>query len=95
MEQMNQTTNPVSQMNPMPKMGKKPPYLWIAVVVIIAAGVGLMWYYMSSDLDFVPQDQLNLQGQSEEAQLEAEVNTIDTGDLDKEFESVDSDLNTL
>lgn len=76
--------------------GKKPPYLWIAVAVIIAAGALVMWYYMSSDLDYVPSSELKVQqSPSEEAALEAEVNTVDTGDLDKEFQSIDGDLNTL
>lgn len=55
-----------------------------------------MWYYMTSDLDYVPSSELRVQQTpSEEAALEAEVNTIDTGDLDKEFQSIDGDLNTL
>lgn len=85
-------------MPPYPSLqnGKKPPYLWIAVAVIIAAGAFVMWYYMTSDLDYVPSSELKVQQiPSEEAALEAEVNTIDTGDLDKEFQSIDGDLNTL
>jgi len=74
---------------------KKPPYLWVAVGVILAAGLGLMWYYMDSDLDFVPQDGLNVQQSPSQDNFEAEVDSIDTGDLDFEFESIDSDLNTL
>jgi len=76
------------------KVSKKKPHFLIAIIIIVAVGVGLVWYLMRSDFNFVPV-QLKRPSSKAPATEANEVSNIDVGNLDAEFQGIDADLNSL
>ncbi len=74
---------------------KQSPHFLVAIIAIITVGMGLLWYYLSMDFDYAPT-QLKLSGDRKQTNsVVDELSNINVGDLDSEFQSVDSDLNSL
>ena len=66
---------------------------WIIIIIVV---VLILWWLWQSggDLRNLPQ----LPGVSEEdttTQIQQDLNQIDLGDIDQEFQSIDTDLNNL
>lgn len=80
----------------MQKNHKKSPHFLVAIIVIIVAGMGLLWYYLGIDFEYMPT-QLRIPSQNNRPSPNElnEVNSIDVGDLNSEFQSIDTDLNSL
>lgn len=64
--------------------------LLIAIVVIILIAAGL-WYWQSNRVS-APAEST---GDDTSATISQELGTVDVGDLDREFELIDADLNSL
>lgn len=68
-------------------------------VVVILVGLGI-WYWQSQEEEIVtpsaaiPTAPATIKEDSTSA-INQELNSIDVGDLDKEFQAIDSDLNSL
>lgn len=81
-----------------PKSKKYFVVLIIGVVVILV-GLGI-WYWQSQEEEIVapsaaiPTAPATVKEDSTSA-INQELNSIDVGDLDKEFQAIDSDLNSL
>ena len=69
-------------------MNKK---LLIAIIVIILAAAGIWWW--RSQAPATPSGEAA--GNDDTATISQELETVDLGDLDKEFQSIDADLNAL
>ncbi len=69
---------------------------WTVVIVVIIAVIGLffVWWYVNQ-MGFNPLPSTGVRTLSEEARINQDLESIDVGDLDTEFESIDSDLNSL
>lgn len=68
--------------------------LWIIGAVI---AIGVLWWILRSG-ENLELPQLPLPGVSEEdtaGKIQQDLEQIDLGDIDKEFESIDADLNNL
>ena len=78
----------------MQKSFKKPPHFMVAIVVILVVGLGVIWYFDQSNFDFIPA-QIRRATISPEPEAQNQVNSIDVGDLDSEFQTVDKDLSSL
>lgn len=64
--------------------------LLIAIIVIILIAAGL-WYWQSNRSS-APTEST---GDDTSAAISQELGTVDIGDLDKEFQTIDADLNSL
>jgi len=76
------------------KKTHKPKHFITAVVILVAVGVGLIWYLAQDDFSFVPA-QVKRSTVSQDADPEDTVNAIEVGNIDTEFQSIDQDLNSL
>ncbi len=81
----------------MQKNTQKPPHFVVAIIITLVVGLGMIWYFFQTDQDFVPTEVTNKQkaAPTQEPNLESDINSIDVGDIDAEFESIDKDLNSL
>ena len=100
----NELSNPnIEQESPL--LSNKPEFdslVWIIIAVLILAGGLIQWYIARSipELDF---NQINNQNQqrtyddpnADLIQIKEDLNKTDLGDIDKEFETIDQDLNSL
>lgn len=78
----------------MQKNSKSRHFLY-AVIVLVVAGVALLLYFYRTEFDFVPT-QLKVRPETRQSGNEVnEVDSINVGDLDSEFQSIDTDLNSL
>lgn len=75
--------------------------LWTIVIIIIVA-VGAWLWYLSDRIDLTKEPSTEglpqLPVVSEEdttTQIQQDLEQIDLGDIDKQFESIDADLNNL
>ena len=78
----------------MQKKANKPQYFVIAVVVILVVGLGVIWYFFKSDIEYAP-GQVQRASITPELGTEEQVNSIDVGNVDNAFQAVDKDLNSL
>lgn len=76
------------------KSKKEPPHFIVAVIILVLVGVGVIWYYLSSDVEYLPVE-VKRPARTQEPSIEQQLESIDVGDLDSEFESIDRDLNNL
>ena len=110
MDELNQTQNsntppvvpnqapPVYQVPPVLKQApKKKNYLFLIVVLVLVAVGAFAWWYVSqmgNEPLVLDEPQIN-QDAREDALISRELGDVDMGDLDSEFESIDSDINSL
>ena len=73
---------------------KKPPNFLIAVIVILLTGVGVIWYFFNSDIEYAPA-QVHKASVSPSLEPQDQLNEVDIGNVDVEFQSVDKDVNSL
>lgn len=99
--------NPISQgMPPMPQ--KKAGSMWVGVVVVIVVVAALLWWQFGMGDDAIVDDgALNTVptevspevplGTLEDTTpvINQELQSIDTGDLEKEFQGIDNDMKNL
>ena len=78
----------------MQKRANEPQHFVIAVIVILAVGLGVIWYFFKSDLEYAPS-QVQRASITPELGTEEQVNSIDVGNVDNAFQAVDKDLNSL
>ena len=104
MEEFNQIQNPnipsadsgqmpsTSQMS----MKKKSPLFLVIVLVLVAVGAFAWWYVgqMNDEPVVVSQPQVN-QDAREDIEINKELGEIDLGNLNAEFQAIDTDLNSL
>lgn len=80
------------------KMGsKKGSNLFLFVVAVILVVGGLLWWYVSQmavEAPAVQQVQVDQEAR-EDTLLDRDIQETDLGNLDKEFEAVDKDINGL
>ena len=69
-------------------MNKK---LLIAIIVIVLAAAALWWW--QSQVPAAPSAEET--GSDDTATISQELDAVDLGDLDKEFQTIDADLNAL
>ena len=107
MEQnMEQNTEPkmVPNIEPSiePKSQKNLIVLIIGVVVVLV-GLGI-WYWQSQEKEIVapsvnipalPETISPIMKEDSTSAINQELNSVDVGDLDKEFQTIDADLNSL
>lgn len=77
--------------------GKKPgPLFWFLIIAIVAVGVFIWWYLgqMSPEPALTEQPKINQEAR-QDALINNEIQNIDLGNIDKEFDSIDKDLNSL
>src|SRR3989344_4659084 len=65
----------------------------VAIIAIVAVGVGVMWYFIKSEMNYAPTQVRDIPQQADNSV--EEVNSVDIGDLDAEFKGIDGDLNSL
>lgn len=104
MDELNQIQNPNMSVpgqstgpTPMPSISAKKKNLWLRVIIGIAVAVaGLAWWYISRMAvePVVQQSQVNQEAR-EDTMISKDIQEADLGDLDMEFQAVDSDLNSL
>lgn len=99
MDELNQMQNPNITPPMMSSGQEKGKKLWIWVSVAVAVVVaGLVWYFGTSQTGF-PQLPIPTPTPQTEAQLDSqignEVENVDIGNLDAEFQGIDADLNSL
>lgn len=106
MDELNQIQNPnvsppASQpMGPMPStqmpIKKKGPWLWVIIGIAVAVA-GLAWWYISQmAVESVGQQQPPVNQEArEDTMINKDIQEADLGNLDAEFQSVDSDMNSL
>ena len=89
-------TGPTSPMMPQVSMKKKGPWLWV-IIGIVAAVAGLAWWYINNMTvqPVVQQQPVINQEAREDISIGNEIKETDLGNLDKEFQAIDSDLNSL
>lgn len=97
--ELNQIQNPnISPVPPTVKMPMKKNYIILIVILIIAAIGFLVWWYVDQSKVQMPtvskQPEVNKEAE-EDVQLDAQIQQTDLGDLDAEFQPIDSDLNSL
>ncbi|MDO8496676.1 MAG: hypothetical protein Q7S43_04495 [bacterium] len=94
--ELNQIQNPnISPVSPMPIKHKN--YLFLAIILVIGVVSFMAWWYINQMKVVVPvtnQPEVNQEAR-EDAVLNNEIQQTDLGDLDAEFKSIDSDLNSL
>lgn|SRR3989344_3096670 len=76
---------------------KKKSHLFLTVVLsLVAVGVFAWWYIsqMSDEPVVVNPPKINQEAR-EDTQINAEIGGVDTGNLDAEFQAIDTDLNSL
>src|SRR4051812_22208783 len=79
----------------MKKKSHKHPHLMYTCVIITAMGLGLMLFYLKSDLDFVPVQVGKINANRQVVNEVKEVDSVNVGDVNLEFKAIDSDLNSL
>src|SRR5437867_4070521 len=80
----------------MQKKSHKPQHFIIAVVAILAVGAGLIWYFYSTDNDFIPyQISKKHPVASKEPDPQDEINSVQVNSTDTQFQSVDGEINSL
>jgi len=79
--------------NSMKKGSQKTPHFIVAVIAILAVGVGVIVYFLRSDFDYAPL-QVGRQENNPPSEVD-EVDSVNLGNLDAEFRGIDSDLNSL
>lgn len=96
-QSMPTSANQFPTFDDMRKNAQKPPHFIVAIVITLVVGLGMIWYFFQTDQDFVPAEVTNKQEAvpTQEPNLESDINNIDVGDIDAEFESIDKDLNSL
>jgi uncharacterized protein HemX len=87
------------QMPQMPSMGAKRgsgKLLWIILALAVVAGGAAWWYIgqMGGSPLVVEQPKVD-QDAHEDATLNGEIQSVDVGNLDAEFQPVDKDINSL
>lgn len=109
MDELNQIQNPnvtsglpsqPGQVSPMSQMPvKKKSYLFpITLVLLVAIGAFSWWYIgqMNDEPVVVNQPEVKVnQDAREDIQTSKEIGEVDMGNLDVEFQAVDSDMNSL
>jgi len=95
-EQPSQTA---PQMPQMPVTGGKfgSKMLWVILGLSLVAG-GLAWWYVNNMMapkPFVQQGPVVDQEERQDTLIGNEIKEVDLGDLDKEFQEIDKDLNSL
>lgn len=89
--------NPAPVQNPVElpptKSGNRIIWIIAAIVVVILTGAGL-YLYSNQKKSATPGATTNLQPRQQE-NLEAEINSIDVGGVDTDFDAVDKDLQSL
>ena len=94
-------TQPSQPMDPapiMPQVSEKKKSSWflITIVIILAVG-GFIWWYvgqMTDDSLVVEQPKIDKQAR-EDALISKDIEATDSGSMDAEFQSIDTDLNSL
>lgn len=88
---------PPSTGGAMPSMPAKNKSMWLWIVVAVAVVVaGLAWWYISQmAVEPVAQQPKVNQEAREDTMINKDIQEADLGDLDMEFQAVDSDLNSL
>lgn len=98
MDQLNQNQDPKFAQLILQEFNQKKGHWTVAVVVIVAVvGLFLVWWYVDR-MGFNPLPSVGVGTPSEETkinQINQELERVDVGDLDAEFEAIDSDLNSL
>ncbi|MEK9168237.1 MAG: hypothetical protein AAB698_00335 [Patescibacteria group bacterium] len=86
-----------------PKSQKNLIVLIIIGVVVVLVGLGV-WYWQvqkeeiiapSADISTVPEVAPLTAKEDSTSAINQELNSVDVGNLDKEFQAIDSDLNSL
>ena len=104
MEEFNQIQNPnipSANSDQMPSMTqtpmkKKGSLFLVVILVLVAVGAFAWWYIgqMNDEPVVVNQPQVN-QDVREDIQINKELGEIDLGNLNAEFQAIDTDLNSL
>ncbi|MDP3697782.1 MAG: hypothetical protein Q8R55_07285 [Candidatus Taylorbacteria bacterium] len=91
-----QPMGPTAPMMSQMSMKKKGPWLWI-IIGIAAAVAGVAWWYISQmAVEPVGQQPSPVNQEArEDTMLSKDIQEADLGDLDKEFQAIDNDLNSL
>lgn len=93
-----QPMTPPPVFNPQPSGAmKKKNYLFLITVLIILAIGAVAWWYVSKmpiETAVIEQPKVNKEAR-EDINISNEIQSTDLGDLDKEFNDIDKDLNTL
>ncbi|OGM99306.1 MAG: hypothetical protein A2817_00440 [Candidatus Yanofskybacteria bacterium RIFCSPHIGHO2_01_FULL_39_8b] len=109
MDQPNQTQNhnflsntpPSNQQNSGPVIGHKGHWVLVAVVIILLVGFLTTWYYVRQTRFNFGKDNRGgaitseRQEAREDAIINNELEAVDMGNVDQEFQSIDNDLNSL
>lgn len=80
---------------------KKFPIVYIAIgIVVVLAGLGIWYWQIQKSKTAIPSSVVIPATQSTAKEdsvstVNQELNNIDIGDLDKEFQAIDTDLNSL
>lgn len=84
-----------------PVVGHKSHWFLVAVIIFLLAGALIAWFYsrqMKFDFGINNQNKPKTpqeQEAREDVVIKNEIESVDVGDLDAEFNSIDSDLNSL
>ena len=78
----------------MQKNSKKTPHFLIAVIILILVGGGIVWYFFNSDVEYLPT-QVHKASVTPAPEAQDQINTIDVGNIDAEFQPIDNDLSSL
>lgn len=93
-----QSAEPVPQSLMMTEPGKKKFnfLLWVLIAALVAIGALTWWYLnqMSPEPVLTEQPKINQEAR-QDILINNEIQDIDLGNIDKEFESIDKDLNSL
>lgn len=84
-------------MQPQPVSPKKDgPHFLVAIIIIVVVGGLLLWYMTGIDFEeYLPISVQRPNGQSSADQDVKELDGVDVGDLDAQFQGIDADLNSL
>lgn len=88
--------DPMGQMPQTPmSMKKKNPWFWMIIALVFVIGLAV-WWYLGQNIPepTVQQPQVNQEAR-EDIIIDRDINNADLGDINVEFKSIDSDLNSL
>lgn len=71
------------------------PLFWVIVAVVVAAAGAAWWYVSRMETEPVIQPVQIDEETREDTLTGKEINEVDLGDLDSEFEAIDNDLDSL
>lgn len=82
----------------MQKNSKKPPHFILAIIILVAVGLGIIWYLYKSnnELDkYFSSGGVHKSTTTNELEPQSQLDDINVGDLDAEFSGIDQDINGL